>query len=385
MKVVYCYLTADTDGSKIHVDSFMSAFTALGETVIDAGVITRPFSGNKAEWSLAKKIWAKSVWLRRNLKVLDAVWRKARRARADVLIVRHMPNQQLFLPTFVLSFLYPVVLEVNAIRAIEDPTRSNLLTDVLDRLTFCRVKRIFVVSRIMKDFLLNRYCVKPGRTTVVENGVDVEKFTPGRPTGDLRKRLGLEGRFVAGFVGSFKPWHGIGNIIEVAAQVAPQCPDIRFLIVGDGKERAKHEAQVKARGLAEHFVFTGFVPHRQVRDYLTLMDVALAPHRTDSFQQTGGFHGSPLKIFEYMAMAKAIIATPIWQISEMIVDGKSGRLIYAEDEEEMREEVLRLHADPEYRRRLGANARTRVATHYTWKLNAEKVRVLCQEAIGNHS
>jgi glycosyltransferase involved in cell wall biosynthesis len=381
MKVVYCYLTADTDGSKIHIDSFITAVASLGETVIDAGIITHPFTANKAEWSLAKKVCAKLTWLHRNVTTLVDVLRKARLGKADVIVVRHMPNHQLFLTVFMLSFFYPIVLELNAVRAIEDPTQSGGLTDWLDRITLARVKHSFVISRIMRDFMLQRYGLSFNRVTVIENGVDVDEFVPDRPVEDLRRELGLEGCFVPGFVGSFKPWHGIGNIIEVAAQVVPNCPDVRFLIVGDGQERAEYQTQVAERGLTEHFVFTGLVPHRLVRDYLALMDVALAPHRSDSFQQTGGFHGSPLKIFEYMAMAKAIIATPIGQIAELIDDGDSGRLIHAENTEELRDELLRLHADPAYRQRLGANARARVEAHYTWKANAGKVSDLCKKAM----
>lgn len=382
MKVLYCYVTSKTDGSKIHIDSFMNTFAALGETVVDAGLVTPAFTGNKSEWSLARKIWAKLLWLRLNVVILADVFRKGRQNGANVLLIRFMPNHQLFLPLFLLSFLYPVVLELNAIRAIENPNQASRLIDLLDRLTFWRVKRSFVVSSLLKDFMLLRFHLNPDQISVVENGVDVDLFEPDQSSCELRQNLRLEGRFVAGFVGSFKPWHGIENLIAVAEQIHSLCPVISFLIVGTGKERECFENQVAAKGLADHFVFTGFVPHGQVRDYLALMDVALAPYPNDLSRRGCGFYYSPLKIFEYMAMSRAIIAPPLGQIEELIVDGESGRLIPSEDIPAMRDEILRMFADNEYRQRLGANARQRVETHYTWKANALKVRSLCREALG---
>ena len=385
MKLLYCYLTEDTDGSKIHIDNFMVSIAALGEIVVDAGRVTPAFTGNKAEWSLAKRIWAKLLWLRLNVIILVDIYCHARRGKSDLLLFRFMPNHQLFLPIFLLSFLYPVVLELNAVRAIDNPNQSDRLIDLLDRLSFWRAKRCFVVSNLMKDFMLRRYQLTADRVAVVENGVDVDVFKPNQTADDLRRKLGFEGRFVVGFVGSFKPWHGIENLIAVAEQVKPHCPDITFLIVGDGKERARFESKVVAKGLSEAFLITGFVPHEGVRDYLALMDVALAPFSAAWYQKAGGFYGSPLKIFEYMAMAMPTIAPPLGQIEELIVDGESGRLIYAEDPAAMRDEILRLYADSDYRQRLGTNARRRVETLYTWKANAEKVRTLCREALGQYA
>ncbi len=381
MTAVYCYITSATDGSKVHIDSFMRAFTALGESLIDAGIVTPEFTGNKSEWTLARRVWAHLPWLKLNLTMFFHVLRKAWRARADVLIFRFMPNHQLFFPIFVLSSVYPVLLEINAVRAMDHPGRSSWVIALLDRLTLLKVRKCFVVSNAMRDYLLARFRLEPDRVAVVENGVDTDLFAPTRPCRQLRKNLGLDGRFVIGFVGSFKPWHGIHTLSEVAERLVARCPSVAFLIVGDGKERSNFEAVLEKKGLSGLFFFTGFVQHVRIREYLALMDVVLAPYPKEWYETAGGFFFSPLKIFEYMAMAKAIIAPPLGQISELIADGESGRLIYSEDVTAIVQEIARMHADEDYRCTLGANARRRAESRYTWKANAEKVRALCAQLL----
>jgi glycosyltransferase involved in cell wall biosynthesis len=384
MKIVYCYFTADTEGSKIHIDSFMHAFRALGEEIVEAGTVSRPFEGNKSEWSTARRIRAKMLWVQGNFSLLWRLLRLAVRHRPDLLLFRFMQNHQMFLPIFVLSRFYPVVLEINAVRSIENPSGMPPFFSMLDRITLSRSLGAFVVSETVRTHLSSVVDLSKRRIEVIENGVDVEAFTDAIPSESVRRAHGLEGGFVVGFVGSFKPWHGIGNLIALADAMKSEGLPVRYLVVGDGGERRKFEETVRAKGLADNFVFAGYVPHEKVREYISAMDVAMAPHNSDSFRESGGFHGSPLKIFEYMAMSKAIIAAPIGQIRDIIVDGESGRLIPSEDAEALKREILHLYYDRSYREMLGRNARQRVERYYTWKVNAEKVRALCRAAIGCH-
>ncbi len=219
------------------------------------------------------------------------------------------------------------------------------------------------------------------RIAVIENGVDLEIFSTDTSSDNMKKSLNLEKYFVAGFVGNFREYHGIENLICLAEAVKSKSLNIMFLIVGDGVNRNRYEEIVRSKGLEKSVIFAGFVPHERVRDYIAVMDVALAPHRKDSFAETGGFHGSPLKIFEYMAMAKPIIAPPLGQIKELIVDGESGLLIYSEDTKALKEALLKLYHDKAYREHLGANARKRVEENYTWRANADKVRTQCLESL----
>jgi glycosyltransferase involved in cell wall biosynthesis len=379
MKVEYCYKAYATQGNKVHIESFMKAYAALGEEVIDGGITVAPFTEDKSKWSLSKKLMAKMIWIGWNISHLLRLSQLALQSRPDVLLFRFTHDMSLAI--FCLSFFYPVVLEVNATRSIEAPSTWSGLAGMLDKLLFRRAKRCFVVSSVVKDHIVSRSLMAGERIAVIENGVDLEMFAADTSSDKVKASFNIENCFVAGFVGSFQSYHGIENIISLAEAVKSESLNILFLIVGDGKERKRYEEMVRRKGLEKDVIFAGFVSHERVRDYIAVMDVALAPHRRDSFAESGGFHGSPLKIFEYMAMAKPIIAAPLGQIKELIVDGESGLLIYSEDTAALKEALLNLYHDKAFRERLGANARRRVEENYTWRANAEKVRDLCRDSL----
>ena len=94
----------------------------------------------------------------------------------------------------------------------------------------------------------------------------------------------------------------------------------------------------------------------------------------------GGFHGSALKIFEYMAMAKPVIAPPMGQICELIENGVSGYLVESDNSKQIAKIIEDLYRNPNLCRQLGTNARKRVIESYTWQINADRVRRLCKMA-----
>jgi len=378
MNIQYNYITVASEGGRVHIESFVKAYRSLGETVIENGVITAPYLGGKETWSAGKRLMVKLGWFVENVRHFGRAFHVARRQRPDVLLFRFQPRHEFFVAIVGLSFFYPVILEINAIRSIEHYETRSRISDILDWLSLKCARRCFVVSERLKEHVIEHYHVETNRIAVIQNGVDVEEFNPDISGRDVRRKLGLENRFVVGFVGSFRPWHGIDYLIAVGEKVVPRLPNALFLLVGDGADRPLYEKKVKEMGIESHFHFAGRVAHAEVPQYLGSMDVVIAPIAKKSF--LGGFHGSPLKIFEYMAMAKSVIAPPLGQTCEVIQDGISGLLIDSEDTPKLAHAILNLHQDPALRKRLGQNARTKVMQQYTWGINASKVRSLCEEA-----
>jgi glycosyltransferase involved in cell wall biosynthesis len=224
------------------------------------------------------------------------------------------------------------------------------------------------------------YC-SPDKISIIENGVDEDRFDPNAKFQDLRSRFGISPEtFVLGFIGSMKRWHGVGNIIRVAEFCKNKLANHLFVIVGDGDLKTEYEAQVKALGLNDTVKFIARISHDDVPSYLSFMDVVLSLH----YKQCDNaieFHGSPLKIFEYMAMEKPIIAAPLGQIKELIVSGDNGLLLDGENAEGICKVLLQLEKDKSYRQKLGGRARQNVIESHTWKINAKKVEELCQDII----
>jgi glycosyltransferase involved in cell wall biosynthesis len=205
------------------------------------------------------------------------------------------------------------------------------------------------------------------------------RFSPDIDGAPVRTDLHSTDRFLIGFVGSFRPWHGIAGLIDLADRLSRTMPDVLFVLVGDGIDRAEYERDVERRQLAEHVRFVGHVAHDEVPGYLAAMDVVIYPLPTASFTQ--GFYGSALKIFEYMAMGKVVITSPLGQMKELIDDGLSGFLIPAEDLDQIVDCITKVRADAALRERMEKQARNTVLTRYTWRVNAIKVQELCDEAM----
>jgi glycosyltransferase involved in cell wall biosynthesis len=273
----------------------------------------------------------------------------------------------------------PIVLEVNAVRSIESSADRPRISDVLDRWSLKCARRIFVVSDRLKEHLVTYYGIEASRVAVIENGVDETQFSPDIDGAPVRSALRVTDRFLVGFVGSFRPWHGIAGLIDLAERLSHVMPDVVFVLVGDGGDRINYEKDVGQRQLADHVRFVGHVSHDEVPAYLAAMDVVIYPLPKASFAQ--GFYGSALKIFEYMAMGKVVITSPLGQMTDLIDDGLSGYLIPAEELDRIADCIKTVRADSALRERIGTQARNAVVARYTWRANAMKVQKLCSEAM----
>jgi len=127
------------------------------------------------------------------------------------------------------------------------------------------------------------------------------------------------------------------------------------------------EEETRRLGLQEGVTLVGNVPHEEVPRYLALMDVAVAP-----YPALEDFYFSPLKLYEYMASSRAVVASRIGQVAEVIADGLTGLLYEPGNEDELIACVRRLRADESLRRELGQSARMACSKN-TWRQNAERV------------
>ena len=204
---------------------------------------------------------------------------------------------------------------------------------------------------------------------VVPNSVDPSRF---QITEEERKaaraRYGLDGRCVIGFVGGLKPWHGTETLLQALHKMRTDAPDFHGLIVGDGPARDELEAYVRDNGMQEHVTFTGKVPYREIPTFLAAMDIAVAPYTPNE-----NFYFSPIKIFEYMMANRPTVAGSIGQVSEVLVDGETGRLYEPGNVDELAAVLTDLVNDPTARAHIGESGRAWVERERTWDRNAQHV------------
>jgi glycosyltransferase involved in cell wall biosynthesis len=201
---------------------------------------------------------------------------------------------------------------------------------------------------------------------VVPNGVDPRRFDARFPD-PVERELHTE-RFVIGFVGTLKPWHGLDTLIDAFEHVVDLVPSARLLIVGDGPERRRIETRLVDAGLMDRATLTGAVAHDDVPGFLARLDVAVAP-----YPPLDDFYFSPLKLTEYMAAGLPVVASAIGQIDALVRHEVTGLLFPPGESDALASALRRLHADAPLRRRLGRAAHDLVARYYTWHHTLERI------------
>jgi glycosyltransferase involved in cell wall biosynthesis len=363
-------------GAATHIKGFVSAATELGAHV---NLISNDYIAGLDEKELALVdpepvgTTRAAFDLRNNLIFSAGALREVERAPADLIYQRYGRFTWAGVETSLRTGV-PLFLEYNGsevwIGKHWDMSGMISLLERFERLNLNAAARIFVVSEVERRNLL-RAGVADEQIIVNPNGVDVQEFRPHVGGAEVRRELGVrEDEVVAGFVGTFGPWHGVLTLAEVITRLPNDC-GVRFLLVGAGRFRDEVERIVRSAGKAEQVIFAGHVEHERVPALLDACEILLSPHVP--LEDGSEFFGSPTKLFEYMAMGKGIIASRLGQIGEVLADEETALLFEPGNARELSEAILRLSRSPELRERLGAAARAKAISGHTWEQNAKRV------------
>ena len=250
-----------------------------------------------------------------------------------------------------------------------DPVGQLGLLERFERFNQRAADLIFVVSDVERRNLIAEG-VSLERIVINPNGVDTLEFRPGCGGREIRSGIGVDERIVVGFLGTFGPWHGAPVLARATTRVSKSAR-CYFLFVGDGDQRGETENIIESAGMSGSATFTGRIAHDKVAAYLDACDVLVSPHVVAS--DGSEFFGSPTKLFEYMAMARPVVASRLGQIADVIIDGENGLLVEPNDPDALARAIERLAGDEALRARLGVAARQTVIEHYTWRHNASRV------------
>jgi glycosyltransferase involved in cell wall biosynthesis len=279
----------------------------------------------------------------------------------------------------------PLILEVHAdIINVEMPLHNKPLrgiqryfAELMTRQCFEQASKIVVVSEAVGKRLQTYWQVPADRIVAVPLGADLELFDPAIEYPQVRSELGLDDGPIVMFTGSFQPWHGVDNLIQAFSRVILKVPRAKLVLVGDGRTRADLEAQAKEAGLADKVIFTGSVPYQKVPALLSIAEVAVAPYP----ELPTELWFSPLKLFEYMAAAKAIVASDVGQIAEVLEDGYSGLLVEPGNVEALSQALIRLLKNTELRLSLGKSARKETLEKHSWQSHAERLEEIYRSVL----
>lgn len=240
------------------------------------------------------------------------------------------------------------ILEVNGFFATEIKSQGirtlNLFSNFIKKIelhTFKKADKIIVVAPVMKDTLVSKYGINNVKIKVITNGVDINIF---HPKLENPNNLGLlkDKKYIC-FVGNLIPWQGLETIIKSAKKIKMDLPDYHYLIVGCGILKKKLIIMAKKYGVSDNIIFVGKVPHEKVVDYINVSEFCLAPFARER-NETVGF--SAIKIFEYLACGKPVIASNIRGNNlEIITDNDFGYLIDPDDPQMLTNKIIEIAND----------------------------------------
>jgi glycosyltransferase involved in cell wall biosynthesis len=266
----------------------------------------------------------------------------------------------------------PLVLEYNGsevwvARNWGRPLRYEPLALAAEEASLRHAHVVVTVSQVLAGELVARG-VEPERVVWHPNGVDADRFDPAGFTEEerreLRERYGIpHDAIVVTFIGTFGQWHGVDVLARMIRREAAwaRAAGVRFLLVGDGLKMPEVREQLELLG--DVAVLAGLVPQADAPIHLAASDVLVSPHVPNA--DGSPFFGSPTKLFEYMAAGKAIVASDLEQIGDVLRDDLAV-LVTPGDSDDLARGLRELVASPARRAELGARARARVLERYTW-------------------
>jgi glycosyltransferase involved in cell wall biosynthesis len=210
--------------------------------------------------------------------------------------------------------------------------------------------------------------------TTIYSGMEVEQFLiPSRPPAQVRAELGLKPTdIVFGKVARLFHLKGHNYLIEAAAAVVAQVPNVRFLLVGDGILRSQYEARIAELGLTEHFRFTGLVPPEAVPDYL---------HAMDAVVHTSDWEGLARVLPQGLMAGKPVITFNIDGAPEVCLHEETGLLVEHRSVQQLSHSILRLAQDESLRKRLGEHGRERFTEQFRHQHMTARIREVYENVL----
>jgi glycosyltransferase involved in cell wall biosynthesis len=377
MRILYSHRIQSRDGQGVHLDALVAALRAEGHEVRVVGPAAYDQAALGGESRLV--VLVRRLLPRFAVELLELAYslpaflkldRAAREFPPDLLYERynlfHLAGAMV-----ARRRKLPFLVEVNAPLAEERARFGGLALKGLarwsERFVWRRADRVLPVTAVLGGHVAAAG-VPAERIVVIPNGIDLADF----PEALAARQSGPEAELVLGFVGFVRDWHGLDAVVRgIAGWDGPA--RLKLRVVGEGPARPGLERLAAELGIADRVEFTGLAKREAIPGLVAGFDIALQPAVVP--------YASPLKVFEYMAAGRAIVAPDQPNIREVLEDGRTAILFDVKQSDGLWQAIRRLAADPALRARLGQAARAEViGRERTWAGNARRVMALAREA-----
>jgi colanic acid biosynthesis glycosyl transferase WcaI len=279
----------------------------------------------------------------------------------------------------------PFIFEVRdlwpeSLMAVGMGTHNSLMNRALGGIAdflYARADRIVLVSPAFREHLTERRLISPKKLSIVENGVETGLFSPAAEDRNLKQRLGLQGKFVVGYIGTIGMAHGLETLIAAAVDLQLMAPEVVFLIVGEGAEKQKVRELAHTKNLT-NLVFVEQQPRDKIPQYINACDACLVLLRkTDLFQTV-----IPTKMLEFMSCARPILLAVDGQARSIVEHAEAGLFVEPENASALVEAICRLRDNPVLRDQFGRNGRLHILAHYSRRQTATTYISLLESVLG---
>jgi len=384
MKIIYHHRTQAKGAEGVHINEIANALRDIGHSVnvisLLKGNVAKEDGGTSVTNSRNKKILVKVLkYISKytheaifefleiiyNFVSLPVLLLKVLKFKPDFIYERY----SLFMFSGVLTaklFRIPIILEINdsAIVLRVRPLYFKKIAIYFEGRIFKQCSGLVFISNEFLMIARTEYHSGIAKSIVLPNAANPDFFNPCNfDSNDLRKKYKLTNNVVCGYVGAFHKWHGIDWFVKL---IAPKIDgNLVLLLIGDGPCLEDIENYIKTHKLEDKIILTGRVTHEKVVELISLMNFSILP---DS-----NMYGSPMKIFEFMAMGVPVIAPNYPPINEVIEDNESGWLFDYNNRIEAVNRTLEIARDIELCKKIGTNAREYILTKRTWHNNANNI------------
>ncbi len=300
-----------------------------------------------------------------------------RKDHPDIIYVRIMWS---VIPMILGRFLsVPVMLEINdsphrAYASIKNPFKRTIV-HLIDKISFHLSDHILPVTQQIAENMHTLEGIPWRKLTVLPSGTNIDLFHPM----DKRQcclKLGFdESLTYIGFIGTFFRHQGIDTLIDAAPAIIQKYPQVRFLVLGDGPMRAAWSEKIDDNALSTYFLFPGNVPYEEVPQYCGVMDVCVAPFLKEAVER------SPVKIFDYLACGKPVVATDVGETSGFFADSGAVMIVPPEDPAALARGLNSLLENKTLRAEMGKRGRTFIAGKYSRTQIAEIVETVARKLL----
>lgn len=358
---------AEMSGPRVHVIGVMNAFEAIGWKVIPFIVgdrVSRKWVIKGSEQVLSSSFFTTLAAdiVRLFMGIINAyrAWRELD-GKVDWVYERSATLQSL-------GWLFrqhrvPWILETNSILFYEAKVeRKSLILNQLARWMEIQAYRksdvLICISEALKEIVVSELSIKAEKIIVVPNAVDTEFVTPERHG---IKRIFTS--FTVGFVGHLSPWQGLDLLLISLCELKAEGLDLSLVVIGDGLMQREWESLAENLGLANQVCFLGRLPHEQLLPYVAGFDVGYSGHINLEGKKV---YRSPLKLYEYMAMAKPVVSSVVEDAKSLVSEGETGFLFEPGNKADLKQALKRAYQAQADLQEMGYKARQEVVVNHSW-------------------